>query len=213
MNLNRSEKYFRNKQQGVSLKVRTYNLLNTDTDTRSHVFFCRRRVERESSRSDIDGMHTVGSNTPALSSFTTLVSTRRGGYDVPRVENARTGEVRTIHPNPTSMISAITLAHVHKYIRSIYSSIPSLSKRRSKPQELHSFVDRGVTRYERVTRYILQHEEADSRVRKRLWSSRNSVGLLAREAKQYRFSSSFPSSRCLALSFIFHRHMEEESLR
>lgn len=127
MNLNRSEKYFRNKQQGVSLKVRTYNLLNTDTDTRSHVFFCRRRVERESSRSDIDGMHTVGSNTPALSSFTTLVSTRRGGYDVPRVENARTGEVRTIHPNPTSMISAITLAHVHKYIRSIYSSIPSLS--------------------------------------------------------------------------------------
>ena len=123
MNLNRSEKYFRNKQQGVSLKVRTYNLLNTDTDTRSHVFFCRRRVERESSRSDIDGMHTVGSNTPALSSFTTLVSTRRGGYDVPRVENARTGEVRTIHPNrPTSMISAITLAHVHKYIRSIYIS-------------------------------------------------------------------------------------------
>lgn len=102
---------------------------------------------------------------------------------------------------------------MHKYIPSIYPSIPSFVQVVVPSRKNCTPLDRGVTRYERVTRYILQHEEADSRVRKRPWSSSNSVGLLAREAKEYRFSSSFPSSRCLALSLVFHRHTEEESLR
>lgn len=77
-------------------------------------------------------------------------------------------------------------------------------RRRSRPQELLSFVDRGVTRYEGVTRYILRHEEAYTGARRSgAWTSRNSVGSLAREAKEYRFSSSFPSSGYLAPASIF----------
>lgn len=46
MNLNRSEKYFRNKQQGVSLKVRTRNLLDRHRYPFSRIFLpssCRER--------------------------------------------------------------------------------------------------------------------------------------------------------------------------
>ena len=80
------------------------------------------------------------------------------------------------------------------------SFMPLLAARcRSRPQELLSFVEPGVTRYERVTRYILQREEEAC-----VYLDIEELCPVTRATQshrgwgnEYRFSSSFPSYGCL----------------
>lgn len=101
-------------------------------------------------------MHTVGSNPPALTSFTSLVSTR-DEEDTRKRACQRIANRYILIQQAWSNATGV----YYKYICRVHPVYARRCRvRRSRPQELLSFVDRGVTRYECVTRYILQHEEA-----------------------------------------------------